>query len=98
MHHFAIRKRNPRDNPDVRSPAGAAPCLKPERLNLSGQPVLDHFIHFDGKLFRTLMPLFFLPGRVPKDYLENKRGRYIKPLKLYLGSIALAFSAFQFLS
>ena len=44
------------------------------------------------------MPLFFLPGRVPKDYLENKRGRYIKPLKLYLGSIALAFSAFQFLS
>ena len=57
----------------------------------------DHFIHFDGKLVHTLGPLFFLPGRLSRDYLANRRERYIKPLKLYLASIAIAFAAFQFL-
>jgi hypothetical protein len=59
--------------------------------------LLDHFIHFDGKLWRTLVPLLFVPGKVPHDYLANKRERYVKPLKLYLAAIAFAFAAFQFL-
>jgi hypothetical protein len=59
--------------------------------------VLEHFAHFDGKVVRTLGPLFLQPGKLPKDYLANKRACYVGPLKLYLASIALAFAAFQFL-
>lgn len=57
----------------------------------------EHFIQFDGKLAHTLGPLFLLPGKLSRDYLANRRARYIKPLKLYLASIAIAFAAFQFL-
>jgi len=46
---------------------------------------------------RTLGPLFFLPGKLPQDYLANKRARYVKPLRLYFTAIALAFAAAQFL-
>src|SRR5262245_3005476 len=59
--------------------------------------LLDHFVHLDGKLWRTLGPLFFLPGKLPQDYLANKRARYVKPLKFYLSAIALAFAAGKFL-
>src|SRR5262252_4368653 len=59
--------------------------------------LLDHFVHLDGKLWGTLGPLFFVPGKLPLDYLANKRARYVKPLKLYLTAIALAFAAAQFL-
>jgi Protein of unknown function (DUF3667) len=37
--------------------------------------LLAHFVQLDGKLFRTLGPLFFVPGKLPKDYLANKRAR-----------------------
>ena len=40
---------------------------------------------------------FFQPGQLPYDYLANKRQRYLKPLKLYLAAIALAFATVQFL-
>ena len=59
--------------------------------------LLGHFVHFEGRLWRTLGTLFFLPGKLPQDYLANKRARYVKPLKLYLAAIALAFAAAQFL-
>lgn len=53
-------------------------------------------MHFDGKLWCTLVPLFFQPGKLPRDYVENRRACYVKPLKLYLATIALAFAAVQF--
>ena len=59
--------------------------------------LLDHFVHLDGKLWRTLAALLFVPGKLPLDYLANKRARYVKPLKLYLSAIAIAFAAAQFL-
>lgn len=59
--------------------------------------LLDHFLSFDGKLWRTLVPLFFIPGKLPQDYLANKRACYVKPLKLYLIAIGLAFAAVEFL-
>jgi hypothetical protein len=46
---------------------------------------------------RTFGTLLFLPGKLPHDYLANKRARYVKPLKLYLTAIAVAFAAAQFL-
>jgi Protein of unknown function (DUF3667) len=60
--------------------------------------LLAHFIHLEGKVFRTVGTLLFLPGKLPHDYLTNKRARYVKPLKFYFVTIALAFAAAQFLS
>ena len=59
--------------------------------------LLEHFVHFDGKLCRTVGTLLFLPGKLPEDYLANKRARYVKPLKLYFSAIAVAFAAVQVL-
>lgn len=58
--------------------------------------LIDHSIHLDRKVWRTLWPLLFRPGKVAKDYLAHKRACYIKPLKLYLAVIAIAFAMVQF--
>src|SRR5512145_217879 len=62
---------------------GAAYCpvcgqdtkLEPPTVAEYLHEVLDQFVHLDGKLWRTLGPLFFLPGRLPEDYLANRRAR-----------------------
>ena len=71
--------------------------LEPPTVAEYFHELLDHFVHLDGKLWLTLGTLFFRPGKLPQDYLANKRARYVKPLKLYLSAIAVAFAAFQFL-
>jgi hypothetical protein len=59
--------------------------------------LIAHFIHLDGKILRTLGTLFFVPGKLPNDYLANKRARYVRPLKLYFAMIAIAFTVVEFL-
>jgi hypothetical protein len=71
--------------------------LEPPTVAEYFHQLLDHFLSLDGKLGRTLGPLFFFPGKLPQDYLANKRSCYVKPLKLYLASIALAFAAVELL-
>jgi len=71
--------------------------LEPPTVTEYFHELLAHFVHLDGKLWRTLRPLFFRPGKLPQDYLANKRARYVKPLKQYLSAIAVAFAAVQFL-
>jgi Protein of unknown function (DUF3667) len=66
--------------------------LEPPSVGEYFHEILDHFVHLEGKLWRTLGTLVFLPGKLPHDYLANKRARYIKPLKLYFAAIALAFA------
>lgn len=84
---------------------GAAYCpvcgqdtkLEPPTIAEYLHELLEHFVHLDSKLWRTFGTLFFLPGKLPGDYLANKRARYVKPLKLYLTTIAIAFAAVQLL-
>lgn len=71
--------------------------LEPPTVAEYFHELLEHFVQFDGKLWRTLWPLFFVPGKLPQDYLANKRARYVKPLKLYFVAIAFAFATFQLL-
>jgi hypothetical protein len=58
--------------------------------------LIDHSIHLDRKVWKTFWPLLLRPGKVADDYLANKRACYIKPLKLYLAVIAIAFAMVQF--
>jgi hypothetical protein len=51
--------------------------------SLVGNSISDMFA-LDGRVVRTLLALMAFPGRVTRDYLKGKRGRYIPPFRLYL--------------
>ncbi|MFO7371390.1 MAG: DUF3667 domain-containing protein [Bacteroidales bacterium] len=44
---------------------------------------LETLFHFDNKLLVTLRDLF-IPGRMTLNYNQNKRGRYVPPVRLYI--------------
>jgi hypothetical protein len=50
---------------------------------LAADSVTDMFA-LDGRVVRTLYELMAFPGRVTRDYLKGRRGRYIPPFRLYL--------------
>lgn len=53
---------------------------------------LKHFIahavhditHFDSKIFRSLLPLFFKPGILTAEYLAGRQTRFVKPITLFV--------------
>jgi uncharacterized protein DUF3667 len=48
--------------------------------------------HVDGRLWHTLWLLFSRPGQLTKDYFEERRARYLPPVRLYLVLSVLFFS------
>lgn len=38
----------------------------------------------DSRLWQTLVPLTFRPGRLTHDYLQGRRARYMPPFRMYL--------------
>ncbi len=44
---------------------------------------LETLFHFDNKLIATLRDLF-IPGRMTVNHNQNKRGRYMPPVRLYI--------------
>tara|TARA_B100001245_G_scaffold236683_1_gene229875 strand:+ start:4710 stop:5696 length:987 start_codon:yes stop_codon:yes gene_type:complete len=56
------------------------------------QESLSNSLAFDGRFFRTLYNLVRYPGKVPIDFVEGKRTRYMNPVRIYfLASIMLLF-------
>ena len=59
---------------------------KPSKISFKDL-VIDFFgdyFTFDSKLFRSLKPLFFQPGRMTKEYLNGKRVRFIPPFRIFI--------------
>lgn len=54
---------------------------------------LSGMFNFDTKLLRTLRDLFWPPGLVIRAFNQNKRVRYVHPLRLYLFTSVLFFLA-----
>lgn len=52
---------------------------------------LEGLFHFDTKIWVTLRKLFKNPGIVIRDYNENKRARYVPPIRLYIFVSVLFF-------
>jgi hypothetical protein len=52
---------------------------------------VDSVLNIDGRFLRTLVTLFFRPGRMTVDYLAGARGRYASPFRLFFVLCALAF-------
>jgi Protein of unknown function (DUF3667) len=50
------------------------------------------FTHLDGRLWHTLAILLLRPGRLTIDYFDEKRSRYLPPVRLYLVLSVLFFS------
>ena len=56
--------------------------------------VIDGLFGLEGRLWRTLPPLLFQPGRLTRSYLSGVRARYVMPFRLYLTASVLFFFAF----
>lgn len=59
--------------------------------------LLGGLFNFDTKLLRTLRDLFWPPGLATRNFNENKRARYVPPLRLYLFTSLLYFVAMAWL-
>lgn len=46
--------------------------------------LIESLTHFDTKFFATVKALFLKPGLLTKDYIEDKRARYVPPVRLYV--------------
>ncbi|HEX5959702.1 MAG TPA: DUF3667 domain-containing protein [Rhodanobacteraceae bacterium] len=57
--------------------------------------VADSLFNIDERLFRTIGPLYFRPGRLTLDYFEGKRARYVTPFRLVFFLAIIAFFAVQ---
>ncbi len=44
-----------------------------------------------SKLYKTIIALFFRPGRIAADYLQGDKKKYINPAKIYLIVIVIYF-------
>jgi hypothetical protein len=52
--------------------------------------LVESFTHFDTKVIATFKDLIFTPGLVIKNFNDNKRARYVPPIRIY------AFTSFAF--
>lgn len=71
-------------------------CGQPEKtpirnlLSLSSD-AFDYLFDVDARVWRTLVSLFFRPGRLTELYLLGKRMSFVRPLRIYLVMSALLF-------
>ncbi|PQJ34432.1 hypothetical protein BSZ35_07300 [Salinibacter sp. 10B] len=61
-----------------------------------GNEFLEDLLDLDLRIVRTLPTFFFRPGRLTIEYIEGRRRRYIRPLRLYLFSSFLLFTVLAF--
>jgi len=49
-----------------------------------GYELLEGFLHFDTKFLHSFKVLLFKPGKITRDYINNIRGRYTPPFRLFI--------------
>jgi hypothetical protein len=57
--------------------------------------IADSILNIDERLFRTLAPLYFRPGKLTLDYFAGRRARYVTPFRLVFFLAIVAFFATQ---
>ncbi|HRQ65736.1 MAG TPA: DUF3667 domain-containing protein [Xanthomonadaceae bacterium] len=60
--------------------------------------VLDTLFEYDNRIWRTLAPLYFRPGRITVDFLSGRRMRYVLPFRLFFVLSVVAFLTLQFVA
>ena len=66
-----------------------APLRQPVH-HFVAESIVEYF-GVDGRLWRSLGLLLFRPGRLTQAYVEGRRARYLRPLRLYLTATLLFF-------
>lgn len=56
--------------------------------------LIEGIFHLDNKTWRTIKTLFAYPGKITKDFIEDKRNRYSPPVRMYIW--CTAFFMFSF--
>ena len=57
--------------------------------------LVETFTNFDTKTIATLRDLLLSPGLLTKNFNDNKRARYVPPVRLYLVTSAIFFFLFH---
>jgi hypothetical protein len=60
--------------------------------------VLDTVFEYDSRIWRSLIPLYFLPGRITREFLDGKRIRFVLPFRLFFVLTVVAFLVLQLLA
>lgn len=55
----------------------------------------DEYLNVDSRFFRSIVPLLVRPGFLTREYLQGRRTRYVRPLRLYLVSSLVFFFLFS---
>lgn len=53
---------------------------------------LHSFLHFEGKIWRTLPLLAWKPGELTRRYIEGERARFVSPIALFLFTVFIMFA------
>lgn len=56
---------------------------------------LDTVFEYDSRIWRTLLPLYFLPGSVTLSFIAGRRVRYVTPFRLTFVSLVVALLVLQ---
>ncbi|HJR10274.1 MAG TPA: DUF3667 domain-containing protein [Rhodanobacteraceae bacterium] len=57
--------------------------------------IADSVLNIDERVFKTLGPLYFRPGRLTLDYFAGRRARYVTPFRLVFFLAIVAFFSTQ---
>ena len=59
--------------------------------------LMEGIFHLDNKTWLTIRTLFAYPGKITRDFIEDKRNRYSPPVRMYIWSTAFfMFSSWFF--
>lgn len=58
--------------------------------------LIESLLHLDSKFFFTVSTLLTKPGQVTRDYCDNKRARFMPPIRLYVFTSFVFFLILQF--
>ena len=59
------------------------------------QDFLDTVLEYDSRIWRTLLPLYFRPGRITLEFLAGKRMRTVPPFRLFFVLTVVTFLVLQ---
>lgn len=76
-------------------------CGQPARdydvpIGTFAKDVVSESFDLDSRLRATMGPLFFQPGRVPRDYVAGHRARFVPPIRLYILASFVMFLLMSF--
>ncbi len=58
--------------------------------------VADTIFNIDSRIFRSIIPLYFRPGFLTREYFLGRRTRYVTPFRLYFFLCVVSILAIQF--